>query len=165
MASFGSFETHREVYSGNSYTVYSAKKTGDPKTEYAIKLFHLSVDESSAEDLETLLRDLERSCADRIAVQQQAAAQSAFIAPVIETGQDERGVWYATLFYPLSVHRLISNKVAFRVADIEHVIPSIATRALDLKRLSGRSHGQILPSLVQVSKSAKRTRDSIVLTD
>jgi len=41
MASFGSFETDREVYSGPTYTVYSARKEGDPKTEYAIKVFSL----------------------------------------------------------------------------------------------------------------------------
>src|SRR5947207_7466122 len=122
MASFGSFETEREVYSGATYTVYSAKKSGDPKTEYAIKLFHLNVDAESAGDLDSLLRDIERSCADRIAVQQQAAAQSRFVTPVIETGSDERGVWYATFFYPRSVNRIISGKVALKRADLEHII-------------------------------------------
>jgi hypothetical protein len=165
MASFGSFETEREIYSGSTYTVYSAKKTGDPKTEYAVKLFHISVDEASTEDLGSLVRDLERTCSDRIAVQQRAAAQSRFVAPVIETGQDERGVWYATDFYPRSVHRIISNKVALRRVDLEHVIRSIATGAHDLKRLCGRSHGDILPSVVQISKSAELTRASIVLSD
>src|SRR6266581_3672458 len=108
MASFGSFETEREVSSGATYTVYSSKKAGDPKTEYAIKLFHLlpaGLDAESAADITPLIRDIERSCADRIAVQQQAAASSKFVTPVIETGQDERGVWYATYFYPRSVNR------------------------------------------------------------
>src|SRR6516162_7176352 len=164
MASFGSFETGREVYSSATYTVYSAKKTGDPKTEYAIKLFHIRVEDPSAGDLDTLLFGLERSCADRIALQQKAAAQSSFVAPVIETGQDERGVWYATLFYPFSVHRLISGKVNLKGPDLEQIVRAIVKGALDLKRVCGRSHGDISPSVVHISRTTDITRASIVLS-
>jgi hypothetical protein len=165
MASFGSFETGREIYSGAAYTVYGAKKSGDPKTEYAVKVFHIRVDDTSAGDLDTLLRDLERSCADRIAVQQKTAAQSAFIAPVVETGQDERGVWYATYFYPFSVNRLILGKVNLKGPDLEQIIRAIVKGALDLKRVCGRVHGDISPSAVHISRTTDITRASIVLSD
>src|SRR6266446_424858 len=114
MASFGSFETVRVVYSGPAYTVYSAKKSGDPKTEYAIKLFNVRRQELESEAeaaLDPLIRDVERACVERIAVQQRAAAGSKLISAILETGQDERGVWYATYFYPRSVNRIIGGRV------------------------------------------------------
>src|SRR5438552_1663979 len=129
MASFGSFETEREVYSGPIYTVYTARKAGDARTEYAVKVFSLHrveiEPESTAEQLDPLLTDLERSCSDRIAIQQQAAEQSKFVSPVLESGKDQRGVWYATYFYPRSVNRIISGRVALNREDFEHILRSM----------------------------------------
>ena len=95
MASFGSFETSREVYSGTAYTVYSAKKAGDPQGEYAVKVFSLhslGLETESATDLDPLLNELERACVGRITIQQQAAAASKYVTPILEHGRDERGV-------------------------------------------------------------------------
>src|SRR5215472_18814829 len=105
MASFGSFEGVREVYSDPIYSVYSARKEGD-SAEYAVKVFQLP---SGTAD--TLMGSQERSreevlqeCIERIKIQQQACANSSFIAPILETGQDDRGVWYVTRFYGRSVN-------------------------------------------------------------
>ncbi len=168
MASFGSFETEREVYSGATYSVYNAKKQGDSKTEYAIKVFsahHITLEPEAAEQLDPLLSDIERACVDRIAVQQKAAATSKFIAPILENGRDERGVWYATKFYPRSVNKIISGHVALNRESLQHIILSIAQGALDIKRACGRSHGEILPSNVQISRSEKLTKADVVLSD
>ena len=168
MASFGSFETERETYSGPTYTVYSAKKQGEAKAEYAIKVFsvhQISLEPESAEQLDPLLSDIERACVERIATQQKAAASSKFIAPIFETGRDERGVWYATSFYPRSVNKIISGRVALNREALQHIIFSIAHGALDIKRACGRSHGEILPSNVQISRSEKLVEADVVLSD
>src|SRR5215475_4001837 len=115
MATFGSFETERETYSGPTYTVYGAKKQGDPKTDYAVKVFsvhHIGLEAESAAQLDPLLSDIEKACVQRIGVQQKAAEASKLVAPILETGTDERGVWYATTFYPRSVNKIISGRVA-----------------------------------------------------
>jgi len=168
MASFGSFETDREIYSGPTYTVYGAKKSGDPTTDYVIKVFSIprsSFGFEAAEDLDPLISDIERSCAERIALQQKTAASSKFVSVVLETGQDERGVWYATRFYHRSVNKIISGRVALSQAALHHIILSIAQGALDIKRISGRSHGDIQPSVVQMSRSEKVTEAEVVLAD
>jgi hypothetical protein len=168
MASFGSFEVEREVYSGPTYTVYSARKSGDPKTEYAIKVFsvhHIGLEPESATQLDPLLTDIEKACVDRIAIQQKAAAASKFVAPIFETGRDERGVWYATNFYSRSVNKIISGRVALNREALQHIILSIAKGALDIKRTCGRSHGDILPSNVQISRSEKLTEADVTLSD
>ena len=95
MTAFGSFETDREIYSGPTYTVYSARKAGDLKAEYAIKVFSIhrvGSEIEAAADLTPLMEDIEQSCVDRVAVQQKAAAASKYVTPVLESGHDERGV-------------------------------------------------------------------------
>jgi hypothetical protein len=168
MASFGSFETERETYSGPTYTVYSARKQGDPTTEYAVKVFsvhHIGLEPESETQLDPLLSDIERSCVERIAIQGKAAASSKFVAATFETGRDERGVWYATKFYPRSVNKIISGRVALNREALRHIILSIAQGALDIKRTCGRSHGEILPSNVQISRSEKLVEAEVVLSD
>ena len=168
MASFGSFETEREVYADPIYTVYSATRTGDPKSEYAIKVFSLHrtpLETGSAETLEPLLDDIDNSRSDAIRVQAKGASASKFVAPVLLTGQDERGVWYATKFYARSVNRIISGKVALSRDALHHIIRSIGNGALDLKRACGRSHGDIRPSNVQISKSERLLEAEVVLSD
>src|SRR3954469_18230508 len=158
MASFGSFEPEQEVYSGTEYTVYSARKAGDPQTEYAVKVFAIrapGVDAESAEVLGPLLRDLENTFTERVALQARAAEASQFVAPIFETGRDERGVWYATRFYARSVNKIISGRVALNGEALQHIILCMAQGALDIKRACGRSHGEILPSNVQISRSEK----------
>ncbi len=168
MASFGSFETVREVYSDPIYTVYSATRTGDPQSEYAIKVFSIHqtpMETGTAETLEPLLADIENARSDAIRVQAKAASASKFIAPVFLTGQDERGVWYATRFYPRSVNRIISGRVALGRDSLHHILRCIARGALDLKNACGRSHGGILPSNIQISKSERLNEAEIVLSD
>jgi hypothetical protein len=168
MATFGSFETEREIYSGPTYTVYNAKKQGEPAAEYAIKVFsvhHMGLEPESAAQLDSLLSDIEGACVGRIAVQQKAAASSKFVASILETGSDERGVWYATKFYPRSVNKIISGRVALNREALQHIIWSIAHGALDIKRACGRSHGEILPSNVQISRSEKLAEAEVVLSD
>jgi hypothetical protein len=168
MASFGSFETERETYSGPTYTVYSAKKQGEPKTEYAVKVFsvhHIGLEAESVTQLDPLLSDIEKACVQRIGVQQKTAETSKLVAPILETGSDERGVWYATTFYPRSVNKIISGRVALNREALQHIILSIAQGALDIKRACGRSHGEILPSNIQISRSEKLAEAEVVLSD
>src|ERR1051326_1867788 len=168
MASFGSFQIEREVYSGSTYTVYSARKSDDPQTEYALKVFALQrsdFDAETASQLSPLISDLERACAERIAVQKKAAEVSEFVTPVLETGHDEGGVWYATKFYPRSVNRLITGKVALSPDAFEHIICCVLQGALAIKQTCGRSHGEILPTNVQISRSEKLTEAEGVLSD
>src|SRR5437016_8171566 len=149
MPSFGSFETEREVYSDAIYTVYNARKTGDPKTEYAVKVFSIqrgAFEPETMAELGGLLGDIERSRVESIGVQEKGAAASANVAPVLESGHDERGVWYVTRFYPRSVNKIITGKVALSREALQHVIHSIAQGALDVKQVCGRSHGGIQPS-------------------
>jgi hypothetical protein len=167
MASFGSFETVREVYSDPIYTVFFARKSGDPVTEYAVKVFRLPASQLEAEltGHAPSREELEKARLDSLSVQERAAANSRLIAPVLERGNDDRGVWYATRFYPRSVNKMMSGKVALPRTSLEHIISSIAQGALDFKHFSGRAHGDLRPTNIQVSKTERLTEAEVVLCD
>lgn len=166
MASFGSFETEQEVYSDAVYTVYLARKSGDAATEYALKVFHWPASDEVELTGQVLRRDeLERARVNSIDQQQRAAANSRFVAPILERGRDERGIWYVTRFCPRSVNKMMNGKVALPRTSLEHVIRSIAQGALDFKRTCGRAHGDLRPPNIQVSRSPKLTEAAVMLCD
>src|SRR5262249_42997884 len=150
-----------------SYTVYSARKSGEAKADYAIKVFAIprtEVDPESEKQLDPLLTDFERASRDRIELQKQASAESQHVSPVFETGEDENGIWYATRFYPRSINKILSGRVALTRDAFEHIVRSVVQGAVDFKRICGRSHGDIQPSNVQVSKD-DLSEAEVVLSD
>jgi len=168
MPTFGSFETEREIYSDPIYTVYLGRKSGNPKSEYAIKVFSIQgsgLESETAADIESLLTDIERSRIQGIEVQEKGARASKNISPVLEKGRGEQGVWYVTRFYPRSVNKIINGRVALTRDALHHLMLSIARGARDLKRECGRSHGDIQPSNIQISRSERFTEAEVVLSD
>ena len=167
MSWFGSFETQREAYSDLVYTVYTARRQGDDTGEYAVKVFRLPDRGLEAELAPGAAgRDeLERARLESIRVQEKAAVGSNCIAPVLESGNDAQGLWYATRFYPRSINKMMSGKVALPRASLEHLIRSITQGALDFKRSCGRGHGDIRPTNVQIGKTEKLTEAEVVLCD
>jgi hypothetical protein len=113
-----------------------------------------------------MVLDAERAHArlEALAVQEKGAAASRYIEPVLETGRDERGVWYATRYYDFSVNKLLIGRVALPRGAFQHIIRSIAQGALDFKRACGRPHGGIQASNVQISKG-ELSEAEVVLSD
>jgi len=169
MPIFGSFETGREIHSDPGKTIYAATKRSDSTWEYAIKIFHMhpegdntgAPEDQGAANLEVVVR----SGMESVAIQQKAAAASSFVAPILESGRDERGIWYVTRFFPRSVNMIISGRVALTREAVRHMILSVAQGALDMKRACGRSHGDIRPSLVLLSRSEKLSEAEVALSE
>ena len=166
MVAFGSFSTEREVYSDPNCTVYTARRRGDPQSEYVVKVFRLRPGDEAAQLAGSSVQPDERARAlvQSIELQAQASAVSQNIAPVFERGQDERTVWYATRLYAHSLAELISGKTALPRASLEHIVSCIAQGALDF-RAFGRSHGDIRPGNIYLSKTVKLTEAQVVLCD
>jgi len=139
MGAYGSFETDRELSSAQGARVYRARQTGvSAGDDFVVKVFSLDSligpDQQTRSDLAPLLADLSQAFTRRIELQRQAAAVSKRIAPILETGKDERGVWYATRFYPRSVHRIIAGRVALSREALFHIVNAIVRGALEVKR-------------------------------
>ncbi len=166
---FGPFEVVREIESSTGATVYQARKEGDPKGEYALKLFspERSAREQSPGDLsalEPLFQDLTAAFVSSVNLQKKAAESSPLFAPILAGGVDERGAWYATGYYPATVKRLLELFAALDLPDLFHVLHSVTKAALHLKRTAGRSHGNLKPSNVLIG-AGKLRATAVVVAD
>src|SRR5947209_1712722 len=170
MGAFGSFETSREFSSAQGARVYRAHQTGvSAGDDFVVKVYCLESligpDQQTRSDLDSLLADLSQSFIRRIELQRQAAGVSKRIAPILETGKDDRGVWYATRFYPRSVHRIIAGRVALSRQALFHIVSSIVRGALEVRQACARGHGNLKPANVLIGAAAKLRDAEIALTD
>lgn len=169
MPAYGAFEINREIGSGYGSAVYSARKAGEAAETCAVKVYALDAlvgdNSQNRSDLNPLLEDLDQSLSKRIELQKRAAAASKHIAPILESGQVGQEIWYATKLYSLSVQRIIAGHVTLSRENLCHVLRSIVRGALDLKNISGRTHGNLKASNVLISGGGKMLDAEVVLSD
>src|SRR5271169_220692 len=160
METFGPFETGRLLDSGGGATVYEARKQGDRQGRYAVKVFSLDRlvtgdQQEAATELAPLFHDLGETFTQRVNVQKQAAEGSRCFAPILDTGQDERGPWYATKFYVRSIEGMLDRLVVLEPRDLFHVVLTVVDAALHMKKVCGRSHGNLKPSNIFLDGAGK----------
>src|SRR6266496_5008896 len=169
MPVYGSYECTREIASGHGSVVYSAHKAGETKDQYAVKVFALDPffggDEEARSELDSLASEFYRIFTSSVALQKRAADVSPHVAPILEVGQEQRSAWYVTKLYPRTVHKILEGRIALSQEWFFHIIQSVASGALDFKRICGRSHGEILPSNILISASEKFSDAQVVLSD
>ncbi len=170
MEIFGPFETGRLLDSGGGAMVYEAKKEGDRKGRYAVKVFSLEhavegAPTEEAAELAPLFHDIAETFTQRINVQKQAAEGCPYVAPILGGGQDERGIWYATQFYVRSIQGMLDRLVVLEVPDLHHVVLSVVRAALHFKKACGRSHGNLKPSNIFLEGAGGPRSSQVVVTD
>ncbi len=169
MASYGSFETDREVASGHGSVIYSAHKAGETGSSYAVKTFSLErdigADQESHEALAPLLEGLARSFTEHVTLQKTAAESSKNLAPIFEFGNDGESAWYVTRLYPRTVRKVIEGRVALSYEAFYHVIRSVVAGVQDLKRICGRPHGNLKPTNVLIGGGARIREAEVVISD
>ena len=168
MPSYGPYETTREIASGHGAVVYSARKAGESKDNYAVKVFALEPfidDQDARQELDQLVDQFNQTFTRSIDTQKRAAQSSRNIAPVFEVGREMRGGWYVTRLYPRSVQKILDGRVALSREWFHHIISSVTRGALDLKRICGRSHGEIQPSNILIGAAEKVREAEVVLSD
>ena len=168
MPSYGSYETTREIASGHGSVVYSARKAGESKDNYAVKVFALEPfidDQDARQELDQLVDQFNQTFTRSIEIQKRAAQSSRNVAPVFEVGREMRGGWYATRLYPRSVQKILDGRIALNREWFHHIIASMTRGALDLKRICGRSHGEIQPSNILIGAAEKVREAEVVLSD
>jgi len=170
MENFGPFAVVRELDSAYGATVYKARKEGDRKGEYIVKVFSLErlVSEEAEgvkSELDPLFKDIGGSFTSRINLQKQAAENSPLFVPVLAAGHDERGAWYATRFYTRSVKGMLDRLVALEAPDLFHLIQSVVKASLYLKKTSGRPHGNLKPSNIFIEGAGKPKNSQVLVSD
>lgn len=167
MPAYGPYETTRELASGHGSVVYSARKAGEARDNYAVKVFSLEpyIGDEAGTDLNQLVEEVERTFARSVEIQKRAAQSSRNVAPIFDVGREPGSAWYATKLYPRSVSKLLEGRVALGREWFHHIIASVVRGAIDIKKACGRSHGEIQPSNVLIGASQKVTDADVVLAD
>ncbi|HEY5913627.1 MAG TPA: hypothetical protein VJA21_23820, partial [Verrucomicrobiae bacterium] len=163
MPTFGEFETVGQPLSssderGRLTTVWRARRSGSREERlYAIKCYAPRREETpKAAPDEALDQDLRIKFIKEV-VEPLKRAQSkgeACLAPIHQFGTTDSEAWYVTDFYGLpnsfsnSLKQYITGKGEAGNAVLRHVVQSVVTACLALKRWRGYSHGNLKPSNV-----------------
>jgi len=175
MPTFGDYETVGEPVAttderGHVSTVWKARKSGASDSRvFAVKFYaprrRETGEESSGDPLATDrgleflegVKQLKQAC--------QAGGQC--LGPIHDFGSTEEGVWYATDFYRRgSLKAWIARRGGADSATLRHVIYSVVTGCLALKRSRGHSHGNLQAGNVfMVGKLQRLRKTPLVLAD
>src|SRR6185369_17104158 len=180
MEQYGSYEVIKELSAAQGFAVYLVRtKAGGIASDagFVVKAFS-SVDSIGADTQLWCRRELKlvplkprvsanpEAFLNAIRKQQRASSQgSPYIAPVVGCGQDERGAWYATRFYPRSIKSIIEGQGSLTRDVFFHVIQSVIRGLLVFKKICGQSHGNLKPGNVLIAGEKKICQSEIVLVD
>ena len=150
MASFGRYETVRELYRSGYTIVYSGREADQTEEKFAIKVYQPS----------SLLFEEGQTKTDphlflnSAGVQQKVAAGGAqHWAPIYEYGSAPDGAFYVTDKCDRSLQQLIDGRVRLAAKDLHTIIESVAEGLLEFKQACNRPHGNLKSTNVLISGS------------
>jgi len=162
MATFGRFETVREIHRMGYVVVYSGRASESTADEHAIKVFQppaLLLEEGRAQtEIDLFLKSA--------AVQQEVAAGGAqHWAPVSERGTTSEGAFYVTDKYEHSLQQLIDVRLKLSSEALGVIIAAVAKGLLELKEARERPHGNLKATNVLIGGTGDISERHIVLCD
>jgi len=162
MASYGGYETVRELYRSGLASSFSARKAGDTTGRYAVKLYQPFLADAMAE---RLAQEID-SFLDGARVQQKVASSGAANwVPVRATGTVEGGAYYVSDYHGRSLQQLITGRVKLSGAKLFQLVHAIVQGLAELKKACNRPHGNLKPSNVLLTGSGKISKARPLLTD
>lgn len=154
---FGDYELAGEIHARPDVTVYRARRRG---RDYVIKV---CCPLKSPEDVppadsprRTLGVDPKLQFLNAVKLQEEAInAGSRRFAPIYDGGSTPDGrAWYATAFYARgSLRRWVASGMEVEEASLRWVVNNVLRGLLDLKRATGRSHGNLKLTNILMGKA------------
>ncbi len=162
MATFGRFETVREIHRMGYVVVYSGRASESTADKHAIKVFQppvLLLEEGQAEtEIDLFLKSA--------GVQEGVAAGGAqHWAPVAERGTTSEGAFYVTDRYDHSLQQLVDVRLKLSSEALGVIIKAVAEGLLELKKARGRPHGNLKATNVLIGGTGDISERHIVLCD
>ncbi|UCG48986.1 MAG: SUMF1/EgtB/PvdO family nonheme iron enzyme [Phycisphaerales bacterium] len=161
MASFGRYETVREIHRTGFTVVYGARASQDPAEKFAVKLFQPFTPLLDADQVEKRSRLFLNSAA----VQQKVAAAGPHWAPVYQAEAVPDGAFYVTDKYERSLQQLIDTRIRLSSEAMVAIIESIALGLIELKQACTRPHGNLKATNVLISGTGDAAAMAAVLSD
>ncbi|HUA64614.1 MAG TPA: hypothetical protein VME24_02125 [Alphaproteobacteria bacterium] len=171
MPVFGEYETNDEPLAvtparNQTTTVWLARKSGTPDgRQFAIKCLAVHRDERSHASDETLGADPGLEFIETVKQLKKAQADgSRDFAPLHAFGTSDFGCWYATDYCARgSLKTWINLRGGVDSAAVQHVVSSLAEGCKSLKKICGRSHGNLKPSNVLLQGKARPLKSTPLL--
>ena len=177
MPSFGEFETVGEPYANTYFqnyitTVWRARKSGEASASalYAVKCIaprRREVDRAGHAD-DKLEADGGLEFIEVFKqIKKAQSEQGRGLAPILAFGTAEAGAWYATDFCERSsLKALVNRQGQVDDAALRHVIYSVVTGCLALKRSCSRSHGNLkLSNVLRGGRNQVLRKTPLLLVD
>lgn len=173
MATYGSYETVRELSSYKDRALFTGRKAGQASGEqYIIMVLSKAPTEGPVDtggffaEAAARVEDLGLARFEQsVEIQSKAAQASSRIAKVLESGGDSHHCWAVTPYFPRSVNKLIQGHVAMNEAGMYHIVHAVLEGLLAMQQACQRSHGNLHPANVLIGGSDKITEADVVLTD
>src|SRR5664279_728130 len=175
MPTFGEFETLGNPYAVSDVrshvsTIWQARKTGAAGERlYAVKCYTpRGRAPSQGQPEEALAHDRRLEFLEGIKqIKKTQTEGGRGLAPIYALGTSETEAWYVTDFYPRKdLQAWIDRKGEVNGGALRHVVYSVVTACLALKRSRGCSHGNLKPSNVFLAGKPRDLRQTpLLLTD
>ncbi len=162
MASFGRYQTVRELHRGGFTVLYSGRTAENPEAKYVIKVFQPSTFLLETEQVK-VESDLFLNSAQ---VQQKTAVSGAqYWAPIHKFGSIPDGAFFATDKYDRSLQQLIDSNIALSTQALHKIIESVTKGLIELKKACGRPHGNLKATNILIAGKGDMSQTTIVLSD
>lgn len=171
MPVFGEYETNDEPLAvtptrNQTTTVWLARKSGaQDGRQFAIKCLAVHRDEKTHASDETLGADPGLEFVETVKQLKKAEAEGARdFAPIHAFGTSDYGSWYATEYCARgSLKTWINLRGGMDSAALRQVVSSLAQGCKSLKRICGRSHGNLKPSNVLLHGKSRPLKSTPLL--
>ncbi len=162
MASYGGYETVRELYRSGLASSFSARGAGEAAERYAVKLYQPFLADAMADRLQA-----EIDCfLDGARLQQKVASSGAQNwSAVHEIGTVEGGAFFVSDYHGRNVQQLITGRVKLSGAGLYQLIRAIIQGLSELKKACNRPHGNLKPSNILLTGKGKISNARPLLTD
>ncbi|MHC4097848.1 MAG: hypothetical protein ACYSU3_17535 [Planctomycetota bacterium] len=162
MATFGRFETVREIHRTGYTTVYTGRSSESTAEKFAIKVFQppaLLLEGGQAKtEIDLFLKGTE-------AQQKAAAGDAQHWAPIHQHGSSPGGAFYVTDKYEHSLQQFLDIRLKLNSNILLAIVESVAKGLMELKDSCGRPHGNLKATNVLIGETEDISQGKIVLCD
>ncbi len=142
MATFGTYETVREIHRSGLASLWSARRAGageGGEPAFAVKACEPDPDIAGPE----AARQSIAAFLNQVKVQKEAAAAGSHWAPIHESGEHASGAFLVTDLFPRTAERLTLSRVRQDPGSLRAIVSGVVAGLRELEKSSARPHGNL----------------------
>lgn len=163
MASYGGYETVRELYRSGLASTFSARKTGESGESRTVKLYQPFL---AGDDMAERIESEVASFVDGARTQQKVAGSGArYWSAVHDVAKVPGGAFAIGDYHRRSAQQLIAGRVKLSPGGLYRLVRAVVEGLAELKKTCNRPHGNLKPSNILLTGKSKVNQARPLLTD